>query len=72
MQELKQIVKDKEENLRQCEHLHNKQVTELSNANEDLQQRFDKVIMIYHICSAGIHFEYSAGALNCGHWRSGV
>ena len=44
IEELKLIVKDKEESLRQCEHLHNKQVTELSDANEDLQQRFDKAI----------------------------
>jgi hypothetical protein len=43
-QELKQIIESKEEDLRRCKDLHNKEVTELNDANRELQQNFDKVL----------------------------
>jgi hypothetical protein len=47
LQGLKQVVQSKEEDLQQRELLHNKQMAELNEANQELQQRFDKVIVIY-------------------------
>ena len=44
LQQLKEVMESKEENLRQCKDNHNKEVAELNDANQELQQRFDKVI----------------------------
>ena len=44
LQQLKEVMESKEENLRQCKDNHNKEMAELNDANQELQQRFDKVI----------------------------
>ena len=46
IQKLKETIEGKEETLRQCKDAHNKEMAELNNANQELQQRFDKVINI--------------------------
>jgi predicted alpha/beta-fold hydrolase len=62
LQGLKQVVQSKEEDLQQRELLHNKQMAELNEANQELQQRFDKVIVIYTFFHPNICSEYSASS----------
>ena len=42
-----QIIESKEEDLCRCKDLHSKELVELNAANQELQQKFDKVIQIY-------------------------
>lgn len=46
LQQVKEVIESKEENLRQCQDNHNTEMAELNDANQELQQRFDKVINI--------------------------
>ena len=50
IQKLKETIEGKEETLRQSKDAHNKEMAELNDANQELQQRFDKVInIIIHV-----------------------